>query len=263
MRFLDRLERKFGRYAVPNATVFLIAGQTIFYVFLLSGKVDRGLAILTADLLREGELWRLVTFLFNPPLTSPIFAFFAWYLFYFMGTALEEHWGNFRYNAYLLTGFLTTVAVSFLVPAYPVSNAYIGASVFLAFAFLYPDFVLRLFFILPVRIKWLALLTWAGFGYTLLVGQWHTRLMVLASLCTFLLFFGRDLRRTRGARRAWRPPVSSRGVTEPFHRCTVCGITDQSHPAVDFRYCPQCDGQYGYCQEHIFNHRHIKKGEAA
>ncbi|HEY6007529.1 MAG TPA: hypothetical protein VIU40_04340, partial [Geobacteraceae bacterium] len=52
----------------------------------------------------------------------------------------------------------------------------------------------------------------------------------------------------------------ARRPDEPYHRCTVCGITDQSHPQTDFRYCPQCDGQYGYCQEHIFSHEHVKKG---
>ena len=267
MKFFDRLERKFGRYAVPNTTVFLIAGQTIFYVFLLTGKVDRGLAVLTADQLRHGEVWRLVTFLFNPPLSGPIFAFFAWYLFYLMGSALEAHWGHFRYNAYLLSGFLLTVGASFLVPGYPMSNAWIGASVFLAFAFIFPDFVLHLFLLLPVRIKWLALLIWLGYGYALLIGQWPTRLMVLASAGNFFLFFGRDLFRSAGSRHRRaarkRPAAGSRPTAAYFHRCTVCGITDQSHPEMDFRYCSECEGQYGYCQEHIFHHQHVKKTDTA
>ena len=113
-------------------------------------------------------------FLFDPPLQNPLFAFFAWYLFYLMGTALEEHWGAFRYNIFLLIGYLMTVAVSFLIPALPVTNAYIGGSVFLAFAFLYPDFILQIFFVLPVRIQWLALITWLYYGYLLLFGGWHT-----------------------------------------------------------------------------------------
>ncbi len=96
MRILDTLEKKLGRYALPNLTIYLIAGQTIFYVLFMTGKLDRSQIYLAADLLLAGEWWRLVTFLCDPPLSNPFFAFFAWYLFYLMGSALEEQWGAFR-----------------------------------------------------------------------------------------------------------------------------------------------------------------------
>ncbi|MBT0653685.1 rhomboid family intramembrane serine protease [Geomobilimonas luticola] len=262
-RLLDKLERTFGRFAVPNLTVYLIAGQTFFYVLYMTGKLERSVSILAADRLLAGEWWRLATFPFDPPGLSIIFAFFAWYLFYLMGSALEEQWGSFRYNAYILIGYLLTVAVSFLIPAYPVSNTYIAGSVFLAFAFLYPDFTLMLFFVLPVRIKWLALLTWLYYGVLFLTGGGPTRLLVLASVGNFLIFFANDLRwlaKREGrqlAKKNWQPPVRSH--EEPLHRCTVCGITDKTHPRMDFRYCPQCAGQHGYCQEHIFSHEHVKE----
>ncbi len=262
MKLLDRLERVFGRFALPNVTVYLIAGQTVFYVLFMTGKLDQSITRLSADLLLDGQWWRIATFLFDPPLSNPIFAFFAWYIFYLMGSALEGYWGAFRYNVFLLIGVLLTIAVSFLTPDFPVTNAFIGGSVFLAFAFLYPDFVLQLFFILPVRIKWLALLTWLYYGYLVFFGGWHTRLMVLASVGNFLLFFAGDLiwMMKSGRRQMARQAQQlSRREDEPFHRCTVCGITDKSHPQMDFRYCPECDGQYGYCQDHIRNHDHIRK----
>jgi hypothetical protein len=258
MRFLDKLEKKFGRYAPANVTVYLIAGQTLFYVMFMTGRIDRSVTWLAAGLLMRGEWWRLATFVFDPPISNPLFAFFAWYLFYLMGSALEAQWGEFRYIVFLLVGYLLTVAVSFLAPAAIVSNVFIGGSVFLAFAFLYPDFTLNIFFVLPVRIKWLALLTWLGYGYQLLFGGWHTRLLVLASTCNFLLFFARDLTwlARSGQRRLARQ--SSRRDDTPFHRCTVCGITDKSHPQTDFRYCPDCAGQHGYCPAHIHDHMHVK-----
>lgn len=261
-RLLDKLERTFGRFAVPNLTVYLIAGQTFFYVLYMSGKLERDVSILAAGRLLTGEWWRLATFPFDPPGQSIIFALFAWYIFYLMGSALEEQWGSFRYNAYILIGYLLTVAVSFLIPAYPVSNTYIAGSVFLAFAFLYPDFTLMLFFVLPVRIKWLALLTWLYYGVLFLTGGGPTRLLILASVGNFLIFFARDLRwlaKREGrqlTKKSWQPPV--RRDEEALHRCTVCGITDKTHPRMDFRYCPQCTGQHGYCQEHIFSHEHVK-----
>jgi hypothetical protein len=263
MNLLDKLERKLGRYAIPNVTVYLIAGQSIFYVLYLSGKLSREVTLLAAGNLLEGEWWRLATFPFDPPQQGPLFVIFAWYLFYMMATALESHWGAFRYNIFLLTGYLLTIGVAFLVPAFPMNNAFIGGSVFLAFAALFPDFEILLFFILPVKMKWLALITWLGYGYKFLFGGWPVRLMVLASIGNFLIFFARDIRwlmksgRKRVVRQATR--LSGR-ENEPFHRCTVCGITDKSHPQMDFRYCPQCDGQYGYCREHIFSHEHKKKG---
>ncbi|HEY6837593.1 MAG TPA: hypothetical protein VI389_02500 [Geobacteraceae bacterium] len=263
MKLLDRLERKCGRYAIPNLTVYLIAGQSLFYVMNLTGKIGPGLTYLSGEALLEGEWWRLVTFPFDPPRLSPLFVLFAWYFFYLMGSALEAQWGEFRYNAFLLIGYLLTVGVSFLMPGFAVTNAYLGGSVFLAFAFLFPDFVLYIFFVLPVRIKWLALITWLGYGYVLLTGSWASRFLVLASIGNFLIFFARDivwLMKSGKRQMAKQAAQYSRREDEPFHRCTVCGITDKSHPKMDFRYCPQCDGQYGYCQEHIFNHEHVKKG---
>jgi hypothetical protein len=262
MRVLDRLEKRFGRYAVPNVTVYLIAGQSIFYVLFMMGRLNPYRVMLSGGLLMEGQWWRLFTFPFNPPVQNLLFAFFAWYLFYLMGSALEELWGAFRYNMFLLAGYVLTVAVSFLTPAYPVSNAFIGGSVFLAFAFLFPDYQLLLFLVVPVRIRWLALLTWLYYGYLFLTGGWQTRFLVLSSVGNFLLFFARDIYvNIRYGKRqlAKKFTQSSRNDNQPFHRCTVCGITDKTHPTMDFRYCPQCDGQYGYCSEHIFNHEHIKR----
>src|SRR5512143_4168365 len=172
MSFIDKLDRKFRRYAIPNVTLYLIIGQVLFFMFVLSGRFILDRVVLVPALVLAGEWWRLITFLFIPPLTNPIFAFFAWYLFYLMGSALEGHWGAFRYNLFLLVGYLITVAVSFIMPLYPATNVFIGGSVFLAFAFLYPDFQLYILFILPVKIRWLSLLTLIGYAYELLAGSW-------------------------------------------------------------------------------------------
>jgi hypothetical protein len=260
MALLDRLERKLRRYAIPNVTLYLILGQALFFVVEMSGRRLFDRVVLIPDLVLSGEWWRLITFLFIPPSASPIFIFFAWYIFYLMGSALEGHWGVFRYNVFLLVGYAMTVAVSFLMPFYPVTNLFIGGSVFLAFAFLYPEFQLYIFFILPVKIKWLALLTWIGYGYRLLVGPGSTRLVILASIGNFLLFFGRDIywRMKTGKRRMAEQARQFTGKKEAFHTCAACGKTDISHPQMEFRYCTDCGG-LGYCKEHIFNHEHVNK----
>ena len=261
MALIDRVEKKIGKWAPANLTLYIILGQVLIYVSSMSGKIRMGDVLLIPALVLQGEWWRLLTFLFVPPAMSPLFIIFALYIFYMMGTALEAYWGAFRYSAFILAGYVLTVATAFLVPYSAATNVFIGGSVFLAFAFIYPDYVLYIFFVLPVRIKWLALITWLLYGYQFLMGGWQTRLLVLASVGNFLLFFATDLKwfiKQRG-RRAARQVKSSVDNDRPYHRCTVCGITDKSHPDMDFRYCPQCEGQHGYCRDHIFSHEHMKK----
>ncbi|MCI0416322.1 hypothetical protein L0222_26405 [bacterium] len=262
MRILDQLERKYGRHGIPNVTAGLIFLQVVAYVLSISRlEILQGL-YLKPRLVLEGQIWRLLTFLAVPPITNAIFfAFLFWYLFYLMGTALENHWGTFRYNIYLLIGYIATVAVSFLVPDSLSTNLFWQGSVFLAFAFLYPDFVMYIFFILPVKIKWLALLTWIGYFYTLIFGSRPSRLLVLASICSFLLFFASDIReRIKTGKRHMEfqaKRIAQHSKKEAFHRCVVCGVTDITNPEMDFRYCPECKDTPGYCSEHLPNHQHI------
>lgn len=259
MDFLNGLERRFGRFAIPNLSLYFVAGQVMVLALALFGRPD---ILMLVDLLPaavlEGQVWRVVTFLFVPPvtgqltMTGAVFLAFGWYMFWMMGSALESYWGAFRYNLFLLVGWLLTVAVAFLFPMSLASNAYLAGTVFLAFAFLNPDFELLIFFILPVKIKWLALLAWLGYAYRFAVGGWPTRLAVLASVGNFLLFFAPEIiSRIRSGRRRMehkaRTAAARSAEREPLHRCVVCGKTDISHPMEDFRYS---DDDQCYCSEH-------------
>jgi hypothetical protein len=261
MSLLDKIEKKLGRFSLPNLTLYIIAGQVIFYFLWATKRIDLEIILLIAGRVLEGQVWRLFTFPFVPPEWNPIFAFFAWYLFYLMGTALENQWGAFRYNIFLLIAYLATVGVSFITPDMPMTNAYIGGSVFLAFAFLYPDFTVYLFFLLPVKVKWLALVTWVFYFLGFVLGGWTTRLTILASVANYLLFFGRDivLKLKSGRRRMSLQAQRMVQENKPFHRCTVCGKTDKSHPDAEFRYCGQCKPVRCYCKDHISDHEHIVK----
>lgn len=268
MRFLRRLEQRLGRFAVPQVTLGVIVVQVLTYAIVFTqpnpqrqAEAAARLQLIPERLTRDGEWWRLATFVAEPPFTNVVFAFFGWYLFYMMGTALEHHWGTFRYNLFLLVGYAATVAASFLTPLEPASVAFLGGSVFLAFAFLYPDFQLMLFFILPVKIKWLALVTWVMYGIQVAVGDWNTRAMILASVCNFLVIFGRDLvdRVRLGHRRMRSQAAHLTRAKEPEfrHRCATCGITDRTHPGMEFRYCSRCGGRLAYCSEHLKSHEHV------
>lgn len=273
MTLLDRLEKRFGRYAVENTTLVLIGGQALIFMaqYVVDGGAGALFERLTLDPAKvfQGEAWRLVTFLFLGALGQfPILVFFFFYLFYLMGTALEQAWGAFRYNAYCLLSWLLTAAAAFAAEAIAPGtgigfSGYLYGSIFLAFARLYPDFEIMLFFVLPVKVKWLALLTWLFYGWQFVVaastGDWFSLLTIVAAVGNFLFFFGRDLWRDvkAGHRRNVHRSKTLKPVPKLVHECRVCGLTSQMDPKASFRYCSKCDGQCCYCSEHIRDHEHV------
>ena len=272
-KLLRKLEGRLGRFAIPNVTIGLIIAQVIVYVLAQVEPQLINNIVLVPALVLEGEVWRLLTFMAQPPsvnpfigpiLAGPIFAFFFWYLFYLMGTTLENQWGVFRYNLFLLVGYLATVCTGFIFPGEIVSNTFLQGSVFLAFATLFPNFELALFFILPVKIKWLALLAWIGYFLTIAFGPWPAKLNVIASVANYLLFFsGEIFSRMKNHRRRmeWQAKqVAKRD--EARHRCVVCGITERDNRHMDFRYCSKCEGTCCYCSDHLANHEHVVKTPA-
>lgn len=262
MSLLDRLERIFGRFAIPNLSLYVVIGQVFVLLAGMLGLVSLEKVLLVPAFVLDGQWWRVITFVWFvlPPsgLFGYVFLAFRWYLFYLMGNALEQHWGTFRFNVFLLLNIVLTVAVAFLTPAARVDNDYILYSVFLAFAFLNPDFEL-LIIVFPVKIKWLALVTWALWTVNFIVGSWPTRLQIAASVVTFALFFGAAIVRglKQGRRAAAHRVTRDDDKVQPRHVCHVCGKTDISHPNLDFRYCSKCAGDQCYCPEHIQNHAHV------
>ena len=210
--WLNRLERKYGRYGIPNLTNILVAGQIL--VLAIELFIDRTIPFwlgLSRSLLLQGQVWRVISFIFIPFSGGSILSvvlgiYFTW----FIGTALEREWGDFRYTVYLLSGMLGTV-LACLLTGVTGSTYCLSLSLLLAFAMLYPEMRLLLFFIIPVKIKWLALFAGALCLFSLVFGGWAERLSVLFSLLNFLLFFGGDFWRTARQelryaknRRAWR-----------------------------------------------------------
>lgn len=265
-RLIDKLERRFRRFGIPNLTQALILVQMVCFVLAEARPQFLEQIVLVPELVLQGEVWRLITFVFEPPSAKIIWAALSWYMFFLMGTALEGQWGTFRYNLYLLIGYLGTLAAVFLIPQAReqlATNVFLGGSVFLAFAYFYPDFQIYLFFLLPVKVKYLAMLTWAGYLLSFAEGSWSIRATILAAVANFLLFFGGDVwQRMRGTHR--RMEHARRQLAAPrrvVHTCTICGATEKTHPQMEFRYCSKCAGSYEYCADHLRDHLHVTAPE--
>jgi hypothetical protein len=259
MSFMDRMERRFRRFCIPNLTMIILLGEISLFLLVQINPKFHERTFLTGQLVLDGDVWRLVVFIFQPPDMNLFFFFFACMLFHIMGNALERTWGTFRYNVFWFSGYLATVSVAFIFPQFPMTNMFLSGSVFLAFAMLFPDFTLMMMFILPVKVKWLALLQWVFIGITLLEGNWPVRCIVLAGVFNYFLFFSAEIvrRMKRGKRKMALAASNKANKDEPFHTCNVCGKTDKTDPTVDFRYCSQCRGSLCYCEEHIRVHDHV------
>ncbi|MGF1656256.1 MAG: hypothetical protein ACFCU3_04670 [Verrucomicrobiales bacterium] len=238
-KFLNQLEKRFGHWAIPGLIKGVVLLNAIVYLLAATNPEFVGWIFLHLGRVMQGEVWRLVTYLFIPPLIHPLFLFFFLYLLWLYGSALEQHWGAFRLTAYYVFGALGSIIAAVLLGGVG-SSVYLNTSIFFAFATLYPNFELRLFLIFPVKIKWLALIGAAFIAYDLLVGPLPVKAAILVSFANYLLFFGPTAwqswkaSREIAARRAKFD--EARAADDPWlHRCEECGATDLTHPDRDFR----------------------------
>lgn len=259
MRWLNRLERKFGGLAIKNLMGYIVGLNALVFVLNLYDQTFELFSVLSLVPYRvlEGEVWRLVTFLFIPPTRSLIFIVFVLYFYFMIGTSLENYWGTFKFNFYYFLGALGTVAAAFITGA-GVSPVYLNLSLFLAFATLNPNYTILVFFILPLKVKYLAYLSGAFLCFEFLTAPLAGKLAILVAVANYILFFGGDVfKRIKSVYRRHEYKSSvKQGQRETFHRCTVCGITEKDDPDMRFRYCTKCSGTYEYCSEHLQDHEH-------
>jgi len=266
LNWIDRFAAKHRRFGIPNLMMYVVALTAIVFVLslfpngyvILSGMTFDRAAIL------QGQIWRLVTFLFIPETTNLFFIVFSLYFYYLIGNTLEREWGTAKFSLYYLMGAALTLIVSFVFDLNS-SATYLNFSLFFAFASLYPDFEVLVFFILPVKIKWLAVLDALYFVFSIFTSPWPHLLIPVVAVGNYLLFFWQDyidyFRRQKGYRKrasSFRQGVQAGRAEKKayLHKCCVCGVTDKDDPNLDFRYCSLCTGYKCYCSNHLFTHEH-------
>ncbi|MGN0386226.1 MAG: hypothetical protein ACI4EX_10125 [Lachnospiraceae bacterium] len=307
MKSTNQFERKYGKYAIPNLTTVIVILYLIGYILYYTGTPILDYLTLNPYKILQGQVWRLFTWVLMPPAYGGIFTTVIMIYFYWtIGKTLERVWGDYRYNVYMFMGFLFTVVGSFVAyfgvkllffEEWGLANPenmeiifkagstffntyYVTLSIFLAFAATFPDAVVMLMFIIPIKVKWLGyfygvvmfleVLQSRKVPFATTAGQLQyidfaifVRCSIIFSVMNFIVFWltsrkriglnPKQIRRRQEFKRQVERPT--RNITR--HKCAICGRTEESNPELEFRFCSKCNGNYEYCQDHLFTHQHI------
>lgn len=280
---IDRFCYRHPKFGIPNLMLYIVIGSIA--VFLLktmdtTGTLLQLLRFSPYDIL-HGQIWRLITFVFVPYNTNIIYLAISLYFYYFVGSALESEWGNGKFTIYYFSGVVLTILYGFIIwllsgggDAYAsVSIYYMNLSLFFAFGTMFPDMRVLLFFIIPVKVKWLALLNGVYFIFTIVTTAFPGNLLPVIAILNYIVFCGSYLvdyiRPYLGSRRRRNKPINYKRAAKkvqkemsnkPYSRkCAVCGKTDTEYPDMEFRFCSRCEGYHCFCMDHIESHVHFKE----
>ena len=323
-KFIMKMEQKYGKYALNNLPLLLVAcsGIGYFLQMVMPGVVEY--LYLNPYLVLHGQIWRLFTWVLVPDgglgsgMAGMLMMVFVLYCYYILGCNLQFAMGKFRFNLYIFSGLIFTVIGSFvlyavgtvqfaqvieylgeggaedvftiygstvidgknvLLPAYwfrQVSTSELKLSLLLAFAAIYPDAMFRIYFLVPIKAKWLGIFYAAIMVYSFLMGGISSRIMLIASLLNFIVFFfaTRDYRRVsvkeqkrrmeyrqkvRQAQKAGNASTYQGRNVITRHKCSICGRTELDDEKLEFRYCSKCEGNFEYCSDHLYTHEHVRR----
>lgn len=277
MNLLDKLERKFGHLAIRGLSKYLIVLYIVGAVLSVSETFTEfdfygSFLALNPHMIMQGQVWRLVTFLMATPTTNILFLLLVLLCYYNICRELEYIWGDFKFNLYILTGVLGTIAASFVLYFAMESpynmfiymdTFYLNLSIMLAYIASFPDARFYFYGIIPIKAKWLGVIEGIYLAINFFAGGIVTRVAIVVSLMNFLLFFlGTRKYHKYSPKQVKRRNTYIREVRTSTnmtrHRCHVCGRTELDDPNLEFRYCSKCEGNYEYCLDHLYTHTHVK-----
>ena len=273
---IDRFCALHPRLGIPNLMRYIVAANAVIYILSLFDRSGLLLQTLAMDpgAVLHGQIWRLVTYVLIPT-SGSFWLIISLFFYYWLGETLERLWGSAKFTVYYVSGALLTSLATLLVyfidgismPVYGAS--YVNTALFMAYALTYPDAMVRIYFILPIKMKWLAILEAVLYAVNVVryaaAGLWGMALLPIVAMLNLFIFFSPDFSRRADQfqarhrseavqfRKAVKEQKRQRGYN---HKCEVCGRTDTDFPDLQFRYCSKCTGYHCYCEEHIFNHVH-------
>lgn len=275
MKKVDLFCYRHPRFGIPNLMIYIVIGNVAVWLLSMmdtTGSLLGFLAFSPSHILR-GQIWRLVTFAFIPN-SWDFLALISFYFYYFIGSTIEREWGSGKFTIFFLMGMLLTIIYGFVVYFVWKINMsltafYIYMSIFLAFATLYPDMTVMLFFVLPIKMKWLGIIDAVYFFGVALSRGFPSNLLPIVAIVNYLLFCGGWLldyfrpARVQQRRNTVNFKSEVRRIRyEQAHRaytrkCSVCGRTDTDYPDLEFRFCSRCAGYHCFCIDHINSHVHF------
>ncbi len=213
--FLYKLECKIRRVAIEHLMTILSVCMLIvfaadtFLALYTDGQAAYSIYSLLAfdrALIFKGQVWRVISFIFCYPDAGNIFfTLLALYFYYWVGASLDSYWGKARFNLFYLFGIVGTIIAGFIIGY--IDNMYLNLSLFLAFATMFPDVKVLIFFILPIKVKWLGILEGAALLWLFFISSflsifgWAIKAAIIAALLNYALFCGYDL--IRNIKRAY------------------------------------------------------------
>lgn len=262
--------RRHPNFGIADLMKYVTIANVVFWLLGAVNPVLMSYLTFNPALILRGQVWRLVTFALYPPSTG-LLAFIAFYFYYMIGSTLERYWGTAQFNVYFFSGLILTVVYGFVIyfatgMTFNLTAEYIYLSMFFSFAVLFPDMQVLLFYIIPIKIKYLAYIDAALFVFGVFSSSFPANLLPVVAVVNFLIFCGGDLLsafpKKPGANTVNFRRESARIRREQQanlynHKCAVCGRTDTDHPELEFRYCSRCAGYHCFCQDHIYNHIHF------
>lgn len=274
-RWVDKFCGTHRNFGIPNLMMFVVVGNVLVWLFSAmdtTGTLYNMLYFNPYAIFSKGEIWRIVTFVFVPN-SSGLSLLITLYFYYFIGSTLERHWGSGRFTMYYISGIVFNVlygAIMYWVFSYNIvlSSYYMNMAMFFAFALMYPDTVVLLFFVIPIKMKWLAMLDAVIFAMAVVTSSFPVNLIPIVGTLNLFLFCWEDIMAISRPHKVRNSPtrvnfnkevkrMKRDEVTRDFTRkCEVCGRTDRDYPELEFRYCSRCEGYHCYCIDHINNHVH-------
>jgi len=278
---IEKFCHKHRRFGIPRLMLGVVIITAAVYLLDMMDTTGTLMSFLSfrPDSILRGEVWRLISWIFIPEGDNPIFIILMLYFFYFIGNTLESEWGTGIFTVYYIIGVLLNIICGYIVRYtmginLPLTSEYLNLSMFFAFAVLFPNQVIMLFFIIPVKVKWLAwfdavLFAWAIISCFINSLPIFAIIPVLAIL-NFIIFCGGDFieslrpfkartsKQTINFKRAAKKARRDNENGQMQHKCAVCGKTDAEYPDMEFRYCSRCEGYHCFCIDHINSHIHFK-----
>ena len=299
MKFIYKLEAKFGRFSIKNLPLFLaLLFAFNYFLNVISPDLYSKVTLSVFDIVYNHEYWRLFTWIFTTPGTFDEWTIISLVCLYFIGRSAEQGMGTFLYNLYIITSLLTYFLIVLIVGLVGVANNSVGTisdsivgsmfvtyyitySVFFAFAIAFKDSTINFFFLFPMKSKYIAAIDFAILAYDYFRAArycWSWSLMIFATVGLFFLFYhiavkydsyahfsstsklkGKKKKKSKGGNVInFEDYVKVKQTTITRHKCAICGKTELDGDELTFRFCSKCNGNYEYCNEHIYTHDHVK-----